>query len=215
MKAQRAEIRAHLRHWLGRLVDAPLGDTGFARRSNSLIYSRRIENGVQRIDVSVEHHPVERPNAAAAVYPLYRVSMHEVNTLVREMAGDDAHLAGDLRSTLWGPVEWTSPKGVGARWYVYQPDSVPGVARAARRFLTKYTIPMLDAYRTSADLCDAPLDGDSRVVHQDWEVLRVVAARILTGRVREARELMDARFGRAGPRRRYRPVFEFLDSLAG
>ena len=70
----------------------------------------------------------------------------------------------------------------------------------------------MEKYKTPSDLADAPLEGESRVVHGQMEILRVVAAKVALGRLAEAREVMERWFGKPGPRKRYRQVFEYLDA---
>ena len=139
--------------------------------------------------------------------------MDTVNKTVETMTGGNPQLGGQFDITLNGPIEWTSPKGVGARWHIYQPDSVPSVVSSLRDFISRWTIPFLDRFRRLTDLCDATLEGDHRDIHSQMEVLRVVAAKSLCGRHAEALDVMNKWFGAPGPRKRYRQAFEYLASL--
>lgn len=211
MSSHKAEIKACVCHRLAALADDPFSVNGFTRRRNSLTYRRETEDAVQNIEVAIEHHPNEKPNAAAAIYPWYTVSIDTVNRIVEMMTDGNPQLGGQFDVTLHGPIEWTSPKGVPARWYIYQPDSVPVIISSFRDFVSKWTVPFLDRFRQYADLCDAVLEGDNKDIH-GMEVLRVVAARSLCGRHGEALALMNDWFGAPGPRKRYRPVFDYLAS---
>jgi len=210
MSSEKAEIKACVCHWLGELADDSMSAAGFTRRRKSLTYSRETEDDIQKIEVAIEHHPSEDPNAAAAVYPQYIVAMGTVNKTVETMTGGNAQLGGQFDITLRGPIEWTSPKGVGARWHIYQPDSVPDIVSSFRGFVARWTIPFLDRFSRLRDLCNATLKGDDREIHSQMEVLRVVAAKSLCGRDAEALEVMEEWFGAPGPRKRYGPVFEYL-----
>ncbi len=214
MTSQKAEIKACMCHWLAELADDALCQHGFARRKNRLMYVRKTENGTQKINVAIEHHPSDRPDAAAAVCPAFTVSMEDVNELVCQMVAGQLQLGGDFATTLWGPIEWTCPEGRGARWHLFQPDSVPGIAQAIVEYLRGWTIPFLNRYRTTADLASAPTEGDGRAANTQEEVLRVVAAKVLCGSRDEAWTMLDHWFGKPGPRRRYRSVFEYLEALA-
>jgi hypothetical protein len=207
MNVQRAEINTCVCHALLELADEALRAAGFFRRNRSLAYLRSTEDAAQEIDVFIDFHPVEQPNAAAVIYPQYTVVIDAINKTVEAMTGGDAQLGGNLGITLHGPIEWTAPKGIGARWYIYQPDSVPAAVSLMREFVIKWTVPFLDRFRRPIDLCGASLDGDSRDVYSQAEVLRIVAAKVLCGQRTEALELMERWFGKPGPRRQYQRVF--------
>jgi hypothetical protein len=187
-----------------------MSTAGFKRRRDSLAYYRTTEDATQAIDVAIEHHPNDEPNAAAVIYPQYTIVMDRINETVEAMTDGSPQLGGRFDITLHGPIEWTSPKGVGARWYIYQCNSIPTVISSIRNFLVNWTIPFLDRFRRDNDLCSAKLEGDARDVHSQMDVLRVVAAKSLCGQSVEALAVMDQWFGKSGPRRRYRPVFEYL-----
>jgi hypothetical protein len=214
MSNQKAEIKACVCHWLEELGDEAFGRNGFVRRKNSLKYTRKAEECLQSIDVNLEHHPADRPDSAAAVYPFFTVCIEDVNELVCEMVGGQSPLSGDSGVTLSGPVEWTAPKGIGARWYLFQPDSVPEVVRSMTQFLESWTFSYLDSHCTVASLADASTEGDNRVAKTQQEVLCVIAAKIICGRRDEARAVLEQWFGKPGPRKRYQSVFEYVDALA-
>jgi len=213
MSSQRAEIKACVCHWLEGIVDEPLQAARFRRRKASLIYSRKVGESVQRIDVAIQHHPQDAPNAAAAISPDLEVRMDSVNALVMEMVAGDHELSGGPDVTLWEPIAFTSGnKGLGARWLIYQPDSVPGVIAEMREFLRRWTIPFLDHYTTPSDICGAYDRGDGRVLQGLPQPLRVVAAMLLCGRNADALRVMEQWFGKLGPRRQYHRVFEYLEA---
>lgn len=213
MSSQRADIEACVCQRLGDLVDKPLIAAGFRRGKNSLIYSREVGDSMQKIDVAIEHHPKDDPNSAAAVYPQLEVRMGSVNSLVMEMVGGDPALNAAPDITLREPIAFTSGnKGLGARWFIYQADSVPGVIAEMKAFLQEWTIPFLDCYMTPAQICDAYDHGDGRVLPGLRQWLRVVAAMVLCGRKADAMSVMERHFGKPGPRRRYHRVFEYLQA---
>jgi hypothetical protein len=199
---------------LGEIMDETLTASGFRRARNSVIYSRRIGEAVQKIDVAIQHRPKDHPNAAAAIYPILDVRMDSVNALVTEMVCGDPALGGRTDITLREPIEWTSVKAARARWFLYQPDSVPGVIAEMKVFLLKWTLPILDQYTTPAQMCDAYDRDDERVSGiagvSQW--LRVVAAMVLCGRWADAMAVMEHHFGRLGPRRQYECVFKYLEA---
>jgi hypothetical protein len=136
------------------------------------------------------------------------VSIDTVDKLALEMVGGDVSLLSGLPgSTLREPIEFTSAKAMHARWFIFQPDSVPGVVVEVRSFLQQWTLPFLDLYSTPAGICDAYDRGDARVVTSN---VRVVAAMVLCGRTADAIGVMERWFGKPGPRKRYKRVFDYL-----
>jgi hypothetical protein len=210
MSSQKAEIKACVCRSLEDITDEPLMVAGFRRRRSSLLYSRGIGDAVQKIDVAIQHHPKDRPDAAAVIYPYTNVRMDSVNSLVMDMVGGDTALGGAPDITLQEPIESTAAKQEHARWPIYQPDSVPRVVTEMRAFLQRWTIPLLDCYTTPAQICDAYERRDERIVQGLPYPLRVVAAMLLCGRNADAMTVMERHFGKLGPRRQYHRVFEYL-----
>lgn len=211
MNSMKAEIEACLRANLETGLDAPLASLGFSRRTTGLSYSRRLADAAQKIEVAVEIHPADRPDSAAAIYPWLSVSIDAVEKLVLEMVGGDVSLLSGLPGgTLREPIEFTSAKAAHARWFVFQPDSVPGIVDEMKLFLQQWTLPFLDRYSTPADICEMYDRGDARVMNDLAQKLRVAAAMVLCGRTADAIGVMDRWFGKPGPRKRYQRVFDHL-----
>lgn len=213
MSSMKSEIKACVSQWLGDELDEQLASNGFSRRKNALTYSRKLPKADQRIEVVIEIHPSDCPNAAAAIYPWLEVSMDSVNSVAKEMVdGDETLLGGGPDTTLREPIEFTSPKGIGSRWFIYQPDSVPGVISEMQCFLQQWGIPFLDYYISPDAICDAYDHGDERVINDRSYKIRVVAAMVLLNRVSDAMQVLEKWFGKSGPRRQYRSVFRYLES---
>ena len=209
MSTQQAEIKACVCKWLRELVDEPMDVAGFIRRKKSLTYCRITQGTIQKIDFFIQHHPTEEPNAAAVIYPQYTVVMDTINKTVQTMTGGDSQLGGNFSITLHGPIQWTAPRGLEARWYIYQSDSVPSAVSSIRDFVIKWVLPFLDRFKLPVDLCNALLEGDNPDIH-GMEILRVVAAKSLSGQHTEAVTIMEQWFGKPGLRKRYQRVFDYL-----
>ncbi|MFB3431558.1 MAG: hypothetical protein ABL309_11605 [Phycisphaerales bacterium] len=218
MRQQKKDIKACVRHWLAQQADHVLSPHGFGRRANSLIYSRRSPDGSQRIAIHLEFSPIDDRNAVAAVYPMFRIVVDQANELVREMVSGRSELIGELRSSLSGPIAWTSPDKPRARWYVYQPDSVPGAVQEIAEFLTSWTVPYIDRYCTVDGLAAAAAAATQgtypyRAAKTQQEKLCVIAAKLLIGQREDARDLLEQSFGKPAQRRHFQPVFEYFDAL--
>lgn len=207
----RTEIKECLSANLETGLDDWLGQFGFVRRKNALVYVRELTEAVQRIEVAVEIHPADRTDSAAAVYPWLEVRMDAIEEMVMEMIGGDLSLLPGLPgSTLREPIEFTSAKAMSARWFIFQSDSVPGVVKNMRLFLQQWGLPFLDVYSTVRDICDAYDRSDARIMNDLAQALRVAAAMVLGGRTVDAMAVMERWFGKPGVRKRYQCVFDYL-----
>ncbi|MEQ9407594.1 MAG: hypothetical protein RIK87_07690 [Fuerstiella sp.] len=210
MSNQKREIKEAMIASLAELSDSTFESAGFKRRANSLRYDRKLESCTQSVEVCLEHTPRDNPNAAAAVYPWLTVSIPEVDAIAREMTGRDESLLSSAASTLHQPIELVSPKGKGARWYIYQPDSVVTAVNEFRDFSKEWVFPFLDEYSTAGGVVALHRASDERVLHDQDQFLRVVAAMIHSGAIDSANETLESKFGRPAMRRRFAPVFEFV-----
>ena len=210
MRTQKAEVRNSVCDSLLAQADEPLRERGFERRRGSLVYTRRLEGGNQKVHVAIEQYPSDEPDAAAAIYPWYILCLPDVNDVARAMVDDQTELGGDFAITFAGPIEWTAPTGVGARWYLYQPESVPGVIATVRDFVLAWTVPFLDRYRTPEDVANAAVEGEACAAHTHQDILRVIAAKTMCGHRSAAGAMLDRWFGKPGPRKRYSKAFEYL-----
>jgi hypothetical protein len=211
MSSMKMQIKECLCVNLEKGLDAWILQSGFVRRKHTLIYTRELTEALQRIEITVEVHPADRPDSAAAVYPWLDVSMDAVDKLVIEMVGGDLSLLPGLPGgTLREPIEFTSAKAMHARWFVFQADSVPGVVSEIQSFIQMWTLPFLDSYSTPRGICDAYERGDTRVINDLAQKLRVAAAMVLCGRSADAVGVMEKWFAKPGPRKRYQRVFDYL-----
>lgn len=216
MTQQKKDIKACVCHWLEHKGDQVLAEHGFCRKPNSLVYTRRSPDGSQSIAIDLEHHPIDDKNAAAAVYPMFRIVVDKANDLVREMVSGRSELFGESRSSLSGPVAWTSPNKPRARWYVYQPDSVPDAVQEIAEFLTSWTVPYIDRYCTVEGLAAAAATQGTypyQAAKTQQEKLCVIAAKLLIGQREDAKDLLEQCFGKPAQRRHFQPVFEYFDAL--
>jgi hypothetical protein len=171
---------------------------------------------VQWIDVTLEHGPKDNGNAAAAIYPWLSVSIDDVDKITARMTNGDESLVSSSASTLRQPIELLSPKGVGARWFIYQADSIRPAVDEFVEYAKKWLFSFLDSYSSPNGVVSAFESHDSRVINVQEQFLRVVASLILLGRQSAAKTLLDSKFGRPAMRRKFASVFSYVDQeLAG
>ena len=214
MSNQKQEVKEAVLAALAEHADKTFESVGFQRRANSLRFDRKLPECLQSVEVCIEHTPKDNPNAAAAVYPWLTVSIPKVDRIAVDMTGGDATLLSPTSTTLHQPIEFTSPKGTSARWYLYQPDSVIAAVRDFEAYATRWLFEFLDEYSNAEGVIAMNRNGDERVLHDQDQFLRVIAALIGSGEHDAANEMLLAKFARPAMRRRFAPVFEFLERLS-
>jgi hypothetical protein len=210
MNNQREEIEAAVIESLEAEADAQFQAFGFNRRSESLIFQRKLPKCIQSVDVHIEHGPRDNLNAAAAVYPYLTVAIPVVDAEVLRMVEGVPDVVSSEAATLNQPIDFVAPKEVLGRWYIYQPDSVIEVVREFTAFSSKWLFPFLEDCTCAEDMVALHRTVDRRVTHDRGQRLRTAAAMVSCGQYGEAMQLLEANFGRPGPRRRYAAAFLYV-----
>lgn len=206
------EIKTCLIASLETMLDPYMAKNGFARRAKSLVYKREYQGSTQIIDIGVQIHPKDNPNAAAAIYPIMEVHVPAVDRVLKDMIGDNLGLLEGVTKGLSNqPIEFTAQKVEKARWYVYQPDSVPEIVQGIQSFMERWTMPFLDVYATPEDIVAADERDDGRMVADRAHRMRVVAAALVCNRKSYAQAVMEKRLGALGARRRYQQVYDYIE----
>lgn len=209
------EIKACLFASMEIALDPYMAEHDFVRRAKSLVYKREYQGSTQSIDVEVQIHPKDNPDAAAAVYPIMEVHVPAVDLVLIDMIGDNLGLLEGVTKGLSNqPIEFTAQKAEKARWYVYQPDSVLEIIQGIRLFMERWTMPFLDVYATPEDIVAADEREDGRMVADRAHRMRVVAAALVCNRKTYAQTLMEKRLGALGARRRYQQVYDYIERAA-
>ena len=173
-------------------LDDLMAQHGFSRKERSLNYARKYRGATQKIETDPELGPRDSPHAAAAVYPYMHVTIPSIDRTLEEMIGEELGLlAGVTRGLSFQPIEITSQKSEEARWFVFQPDSVPDIVQNLGRFLMRWTLPFLDEFATAEDVVAAYDRADGRIIVDRAQLMRVVAAALVDGRIGYATELME------------------------
>lgn len=213
MSNQRREIKESVADALAHQADEFYEAVGFKRRSNSLRYTRKLSQCTQVVEVCLEHSSIDNPDAAAAVYPWLTIRVPDVDSLVQQLTGEDESLVSSSSPTLNEPIEFVAPKGTGARWHIYQPESVGPVVGEFVEFSRSWLFSFLNEYTSASDVVTLFCQNDERVLFDQSQFLRAVAAMILCGDVKLASETLTAKFGRPGPRRIYASAFKYVERL--
>jgi hypothetical protein len=211
----KAEIKACLIASLEAALDPYMTTHGFSRPARSLVYKRHYQGSIQSVEMEVQIHPKDNPNAAAAVYPRMEVAVPVVDKVLDEMIdGNLGLMEGITAGVSKQPIDFTSEKAELGRWFVYQPDSVPDIVAGVRAFIERWTMPFLDVYATPQDIIAADEREDGRMVADRAHLMRVVAAALVCGRKDYAQALMEKRLGALGARKRYQQVYDYIQQYA-
>ena len=140
------EIKGCVRDSLLNSLDPYMLEQGFSRSKSSLIYKRLIHGSTQKIELSLQIHPKDDPNAAAAVYPQMEVLIPAADTILEEMIGDNLGLLeGITGGTSKQPIAFTSEKAHDGRWLVIIPflsGRITGLHAASLSFMAGVMPPM-------------------------------------------------------------------------
>jgi hypothetical protein len=211
----KSEVKACLIESASLILDGYMLEQGFKRLNASLVYKRLRGGATQTIDIDFWIHPKDQPDAAASVYPFMEIFIPNVDALLKDMIdGDLGLLAGVTRGTTWQPIDITSGKQEWGRWFLFQPDTVPGVVEGIRDFLDQWTLPLLDVYTSAEAVVAAEEAGDGRILRDRAQLIRVVAAALICKRKDYAQGILDRWLGAPVPRRRYRRVFEYVEQAS-
>lgn len=213
--SMKAEIKACMIESMEAALDPYMAKHGFKRRARSLIYKRDYQGSTQSIDIQVQIHPKDNPNAAAAVYPRMEVHVPAVDRVLDDMIdGNLGLMEGITAGRSKQPIDFTSQKAELGRWFVYQPDSVPDIVSAIRVFIDRWTMPFLDVYATAEDIVAADERDDGRMVADRAHRMRVVAASLVCNRKDYAQAVMENRLGSLGARKRYQQIYDYIEQAA-
>ncbi len=211
MKAKKDEIKSRILAGLADQLDPYMFEQGFSRAKSSLIYKRAIGVSTQKIDISVQVHPKDNPNAAAAVYPQMEILVPVVDTILEEMVGNNLGLLeGITGGSSKQPIGFTSEKAHDGRWFLYEPESAPGLVDNIRAFIERWTMSFLDSYTTPEDIIVTDRRNDARLARDRAQMMRVVAAALVSNRKDYAQATMEKWLGTPGARRRYEQVYDYI-----
>jgi hypothetical protein len=209
----KAEIKACLLESMQLLLDTYMAEHGFVRRQSSLIYKRQIGEATQTIDLALQIHPKDNPDAAAAVYPIMEVLIPDVDHIKDDIVNNNLGLLQGVTNALSNqPIGFTSQKVDPGRWFIYQSDSVSDVIIKVRDFIDRWTIPFLDIYFCAKDIVDADEKADGRMVSDRAHIIRIVAASLICNRKDYAKSTMERWLGSPELRRIYKPVYDYIDN---
>ena len=207
-------VREKLCRALAAELDPYLEAGGFTRGKNSLDYIRSCEGGEQVLQMHFTFKPTLDSRANAHIYPWLRLKFPDVNQIASEMVGGQHGVIGTSDITLAEPMEFAVPKDCRVLWFTYGRDEDYVLCvRSIQGYIEKWVIPFLDEYTTVKSLTDYYETKDERIRAGRHFYIYVAAAYILLRQPAKAMEVLESRFGKAGPRRDYARAFEYVACL--
>ena len=191
-------------------IDEFMATYGFYRRGKSLNYSRKINDTKQQIEMIFHIKPSYQSGAIMHIYPWMSVFFPKVNELAIQMINDINLVAGLDRSTIRQPIQISTDS---ERWMLMHEDDCKSLAEQICEFLKTYTMPLLYSLEKISDFIQIFEKEDKRVMMGDAQYVFIIAAYVLQSEYEKAKVVLEERFGKAGPRRRYASLFTYLDTL--
>lgn len=203
-----------LRRSLAADLDDRLAASSFARRADSLEYSRNCDAGKQMLRTFLAFKPKYHPEATAHIMVHLVVEFPEVNRVALEMVGGDAWLLANApQITFAQPIDIVIPKEHHIRWYTYGPETFESCVKSIRSSLETWVIPFLDEYTTVESIASVYETDDDRVIKQQQFYISVAAAYVLLQKPEMATQVLEDKLGKAGPRRDYAQAFNYVGNL--
>lgn len=191
-------------------IDEFMATYGFYRRGKSLNYSRKINDTKQQIEMIFHIKPSYQSGAIMHIYPWMSVYFPKVNELAIQMINDINLVAGLDRSTIRQPIQISTDS---ERWMLMHEDDCKSLAEQICEFLKTYTMPLLYSLEKISDFIQIFEKEDKRVMMGVAQYVFIIAAYVLQSEYEKAKVVLEERFGKAGPRRRYASLFTYLDTL--
>ena len=206
------ELKNDLLESLAQVVDHPLRQAGFIRKTGSFIYFRTLNDAEQWITFVMDSHPKCQPGAEAHIHPMLQLAIPKVcETALALVKGDKFLLANAPDIIVNQPIDCTAPKDRQVRWFATGHGQFVSTCEAIKTFIFEWVLPFLSEVTTPADLVKIYENRDMRMMQQQHWHIRIAAAYKAMGQIGKAREVVQQHFGSPGLRKRYAPLFVSLD----
>ncbi len=110
------------------------------------------------------------------------------------------------------PMESTAEKRAKGSWLVLDQTQVHATSAEVGQFISDWVLPFLSEYTTVADLIRGELNQDERLIRDHQQVLRAIAAMLITVGPTAALEHLEWKFSKPALRNRFAQAFQYLES---
>lgn len=198
-------------------LDELLKRRSFERGGKSLVYRRSCDRLGQTIDICFDLSPGYEPGAIAHVLPQVCIECQEVVPVIERMTSG-IPTARAFRGRVAGmvlrqQVQNLAPRERRLDWFLYGMDRANTDMHPLKAFVAGWVIPFLEEYSSLESLLVGYERGDWRLPNDNRFHLYVAACYVLHGLPNKGLDLLNRRFGQAGPRKQYAQAFDYLTSL--
>lgn len=191
-------------------LDFYFKENGFVRRYNSLIYTRKIDSVIQKIEIVFFSNPSYHSGALAHIYPHMQIYIPSVNGTAKEFA---SHLIPSKwlnQFTIRQPVQIYSNSG---NFYLVDVNEYESLKDQLLDFFEKNAIPLFNDLTSEKDYLSLYENKDKRIIWDDNQYLYIAATYLNEHELIKAKEVIENRFGKKGLRNKYEEVFEYFENI--
>lgn len=193
-------------------MDAYLEEYLFRRSRKSLVYTRRMADSVQKIDLITHYNPRYAPGVDIHINPFVKILMPSLGKIALQLVGGNRLMLANAPDIVTSqPMEIAAPKEYRVRWLASTEEECMNAVIEIEAFIDKWVIKFLDTYNSIQSVIMAYETNDERWLRQNQLYIYVVAAYIFMNRLKDAKNAAEAKFGLPGQRREYSALFNYLD----
>lgn len=184
---------------------------GFARRKNGLVYTRKIETTIQKIEINFFSHPSYDRKALAHINPFISVYFPEISNTVMHLSDVSYLLDWMQKFTIRQPMQVYKSPAEGR--YLMDTEDYNRLAVEIKKFVQKNTFSLLNQLKNADDYLKLYENTDARIMWNDLQYLCVASAYINKNEYEKAYLVLDKRFGKPGLRKKYGKAFDYFDNI--
>lgn len=185
-------------------------EKGFVRRCNSIIYTRKIDGVIQKLEIVFFSNPSYHPGALAHIYPHMQIYIPSVNGTAKEFASHIIPSKWLGQFTIRQPMQIYSGSG---DFYLMDVNDYESLKDQLLDFFKMNAMPLFNDLTSEKDYLLLYENKDKRIIWDDNQYLYIAAAYLNEHELIKAKEVIEKRFGKKGSRNKYKEVFERFEIL--
>ena len=191
-------------------LDFYFEERGFKRRKNGLIYTRKIDTTIQKIEMVFFSNPSYHQNVLAHIYPHVQILFSRVNNTAKIFASNLIPIKWLNEFTIRQPIQIYSNS---EDFYLKDVSDYECLKEDLLAFFEQYTMPLLEDLTCEKDYLTLYENKDKRIIWDNNQFLYVASAYFNEHRLKEANQVIEKRFGKKGLRKQYKEVFDFFENI--
>ena len=204
-------IKNQLAEALSVRADDLLKRDGFIRKQRSLVYTKALDEGEQRLTIGAQCHPRYEPGAEVHIYPSIQVLMPRVSDEALGLLGGDRFLLGNAPEFIVRqPLDFFAPKDSRELWFASGTEQMVSESDRIVSFFRRWGLPFLSRAGTPSDLVKLYEHSDPFVASSEYWYAYITAAYRLLGEEEKARGVVRQHFSAPGIKARYGVLFKSL-----